>query len=119
VKTHRHPTHHDHYYPNRTLWAVIVGVGGVFACVFVAMVDTAESAAVVRAIKVSALLAGALAFVGGTVVAGVTEIPHRFARCPSCERLLFRTRIDFSQSYYPCRRCDVTWTCPCHKAARG
>lgn len=90
-----------------------------FACVFLAMWDTAESPALVHSTKVVAVWVAALASVAGTVFACVLDIAHRFARCPSCGRLLLRRRVDFRNSYYPCRRCDVTWTCPCHKMARG
>jgi hypothetical protein len=110
-----HPTHHDTYRPGRAFWGALVGVAGVFACIFIAMVNTGGSA-VFHVLKVSALGTGALAFVGGTLLAVVTEVPHQFARCPSCGRLRWRSRIDYRQSYYPCRRCGVTWTCPCHKA---
>src|SRR5262249_30415692 len=116
MKTRAHPTHHDHYRPGRLLWGVCVGLAGAFTCVFVAMVETEESSALVHFAKVSVLWAGALAFVGGTALACVTDIAHRFARCPSCSRLLLRSRIDYRNSYYPCRRCDVTWTCPCSKS---
>jgi hypothetical protein len=95
----------------------VIGLAGAFSCVFVAMANTEEAPVVLHILKMSVLWAGALAFVGGTVVAGVTEIAHTFARCVSCGRLLRRSRIDFRQSYYPCRRCDVVWTCPCRKAA--
>jgi hypothetical protein len=117
MKTQAHPTHHDHYRPGRLLWGVGLGLAGAFACVFLAMVNTEESGAFVHGAKQLALWAGALAFVGGTALAGVTDVAHRFARCPSCARLLLRSRIDYRHSYYPCRRCDVTWTCPCSKSA--
>jgi prolipoprotein diacylglyceryltransferase len=119
MKTRTHPTHHDNYRPGRLFWGVGVALCGVFGCVFLAMLDTEESPAFLHIAKVLALWAGGLAFVGGTVLAGVTDITHRFARCPSCGRLLLRSRIDYRQSYYPCRRCDVTWTCPCCKSASG
>src|SRR5262245_36042526 len=119
MKTRPHPTHHDKYRPNRALWGVIVGLAGVFGCVFLAMVDTAQSPAVMHLAKVFLLWSGALAFVGGTAVASITEIGHRFTRCPSCRRLLVRSRIDYQRSYYRCRRCGVMWTCPCAKMARG
>ena len=117
MQTRSHPTHHDNYRPNRLIWGVVIALAGVFGCVFLAMVDTVESPAVVHAAKVGALWAGAFAFLGGTVFAAVLDIRHRFARCPSCARLLRRSRIDYRRSYYPCRRCDVTWTCPCRKFA--
>jgi len=119
LSTRNHPTHHDRYRPARAIWGVVVGLAGVFAVVFLAMWDTSESADLVHGAKVVALWACALAFVAGTLLSGVTEIGHRFTRCPSCARLLVRRRIDFQHSYYPCRRCDVTWTCPCHKLAGG
>jgi hypothetical protein len=115
MKTQTHPAHHDNYRPNRVFWSVGIALAGVFGCVFLAMVDTAEASTVVRQAKVWGLWAGALAFVGGTLFAGVIDTAHRFTRCPSCRRLLLRSRIDYRQSYYPCRRCDVTWTCPCRK----
>src|SRR5262245_26809516 len=107
MQTRAHPTHHDNYRPRRALWGVVAGLAGVFACVFVAMVDTGGSS-ILHALKASVLWAGALAFVGGTALAFFTEIPHRFARCASCARLLMRSRIDFDRSYYRCRKCDVT-----------
>lgn len=119
MKTRAHPTHHDNYRPGRLLWGVGIGVAGVFACVFLAMFDTDDYPGLVHGAKVVALWLGALAFVGGTGVAAVTDVTHRFARCPSCARLLMRTRMDYQRSYYPCRRCEVTWTCPCRKAASG
>jgi hypothetical protein len=109
-----HPTHHSHYYPGRALWGVTVGLAGAFFCVFIAMVNPGASRAM-QVVRLSSLGACALAFVGGTLLAVVTEIPHRWARCPSCGRLRGRSRIDYQRSYYPCRRCDVMWTCPCHK----
>jgi hypothetical protein len=115
MKTRTHPTHHDNYHPNRLVWGVCIALAGVFGCVFLAMWDTAESPALLRGIKVVALWSGALAFVGGTAFAGAIDVRHKFARCPSCGRLRLRSRIDYRQSYYPCRRCDVTWTCPCRK----
>jgi hypothetical protein len=116
METRGHPTHHSNYRPGRSLWGVLGALAGVFVCVFLAMVDAGGSR-VLHVVKWSALWAGALAFVGGTVLAGITEIPHRFARCPACGRLLPRSRMDYQRSYYPCRRCAVTWTCPCHKDA--
>ena len=109
METRAHPTHHDHYRPNRAVWGVAIGLAGVFLCVFVAMVNTGESA-VLRVVKVSALGTGAVAFVAGTILAALTEITHLFARCVTCGRLLRRSRMDARQSYYPCRRCNVTWT---------
>jgi hypothetical protein len=119
MKTQTHPTHHDKYRPKRLFWGVGVGLAGVFGCVFLLMGDTGESPVVIRGTRLMGLWIGALAFVGGTGLAVVTDIAHRFARCPSCGRLLLRRRIDYQRSYYPCRRCDVTWTCPCRKFARG
>jgi hypothetical protein len=116
METRAHPTHHSHYRPGRTLWGAVVGLAGVFLCVFIAMVNPGGSR-VLQVVRLSSLGAGALAFVGGTLLAAATEIPHGFARCPSCGRLLRRVRTDYRQSYYPCRRCDITWTCPCRKAA--
>jgi hypothetical protein len=116
METRPHPTHHSHYHPGRAFWGVLVAVAGVFLGVFIAMVSPGESR-VLAVLRFSSLGASALAFVGGALLATVTEIPHRWPRCPSCRRLLWRSRIDYRQSYYPCRRCDVTWTCPCCKAA--
>jgi hypothetical protein len=115
MKVRAHPTHHDKYRPARALWGVVVGLAGVFSCVFVLALDPGESG-MLRSLRLWALLIGALAFLGGTLAAIVTEIPHRLARCPSCSRLRWRSRIDRQQSYYPCRKCDVTWTCPCSLA---
>jgi hypothetical protein len=116
METRAHPTHHSRYRPHRTAWGVGIGLAGVFSSVFVAMVET-EGSPVLLVLKTSVLWAGALAFVGGTTLAVLTEIPHMFARCVSCGRLLRRARMDVRQSYYPCRRCNLTWTCPCRKAA--
>jgi hypothetical protein len=116
METRTHPTHHDGYHPSRAMWGAGIGLAGVFLCVFVTMVDAGESR-ILHVLKASVLWAGALAFIGGTGLALLTEIPHRFARCVSCGRLLRRTRIDYQRSYYPCRRCKVRWTCPCRKAA--
>ncbi len=101
-----HPTHHANFKQGRLLWGVVAGIGGVFFCVFVAMIDPGASA-VLRFVRTTALALGGLAFVGGTGVALVTDVGHRFARCTSCGRRIFRTRIDYRQSYYPCRRCGV------------
>ena len=117
MKTQRHPTHHDNYRAGRLFWAIGIALVGVFACVFLAMMDTTAASDLVRLAKRSALWAGGLAFVGGTLYACVIDIAHRFTRCPSCGRRLLRSRIDYQQSYYPCRRCEVNWTCPCHKHA--
>ncbi len=112
-----HPTHHDGYRPDRAVWGVVIGLAGVFLCVFVAMVHPRES--LVRyVLRTTGLWLGALAFVGGTIVASVIETRHKFARCPTCGRLLLRSRIDYTRSYYRCRKCDVTWTCPCNKRGR-
>ena len=97
---------------------VMISLAGVFSCVFILMFDPGTST-VLRVLKTAALGAGALAFVGGFVLAATVELPHMFPRCPSCHRLLLRTRVDFTQSYYPCRTCGVKWTCPCHKAAES
>ena len=118
METRPHPTHHDDYRSGRTFAGVVAGVAGVFACVFILMVNPGASEAL-RVVKAAGLIAGALAFAGGVVLAAITEIPHLFARCPSCGRLRVRTRVDFTQSYYPCRRCGVRWTCPCRKAAEA
>jgi hypothetical protein len=115
METRAHPTHHNRYRPHRTWWGVGIGLAGVFVSLFVAMVNT-EGSTVLHVLKTSVLCAGALAFVGGTALAAFTEIAHMFTRCVSCGRLLPRSRIDVRQSYYPCRRCNVTWTCPCRKA---
>ena len=112
-----HPTHHDNYRPGRLLWGVGVGLAGVFAAVFLAMVDTDDYPGVIHGAKVVALWLSGLAFVGGTALAAVTDVTHRFTRCPSCAKLLVRSRMDYQRSYYRCRRCDVTWTCSCHKSA--
>jgi hypothetical protein len=114
MQTRPHPTHHDDYRPNRTFWGVVVGVAGVFLCVFVGMVN-AEDAPALHALKASVSWAGALAFVGGTLLVLYTEIPHLIARCASCGRRLLRSRMDYRQSYYRCRKCDVTWTCSCSR----
>src|SRR5690242_15326201 len=86
METRAHPTHHSHYRPKRTAWGVVVSVAGVFLCVFIAMVDSGGSR-VLHVVKLLSLAAGALAFVGGTLLAAITELPHAFARCPSCGRL--------------------------------
>ena len=114
MDTRAHPTHHAAYRPQRAAWAVGIGLAAVFICVFGAMLNTRESA-MRFALKASVLWTGALAFAGGTIVACVIEVGHRFARCASCRRLLVRTRIDYQRSYYRCRTCQVTWTCPCRK----
>jgi hypothetical protein len=119
MKTRPHPTHHANYRPSWLLWGVGIGLFGAFGCVFILMIDTEESSALVHGTQVVALWAGALAFVVGAAFAVAIEVGHRFTRCPSCARLLTRKRIDYERSYYPCRRCDVTWTCPCSKSARG
>ena len=117
MKTQRHPTHHDNYRAGRLFVAIAIALVGVFASIFVATIDTTASSDLVRQARRWTLWAGGLAFVGGTLYAIVIDIAHRFTRCPSCERRLMRSRIDYQQSYYPCRRCEVTWTCPCHKQA--
>lgn len=118
LETRAHPTHHAGYRPGRTLWGVGVGLVGVFAAVFVAMVDAGTSS-LLHGVKLSALWAGLAAFVGGTGLAVWTELGHSFPRCPSCRRRLVRSRRDYRQTYYPCRRCGIAWTCPCHKAGEA
>lgn len=77
MDTRAHPTHHAAYRPQRAAWAVGIGLAGVFICVFGAMLNTRES--VIRfALKASVLWTGALAFAGGTIVACVIEVGHRF-----------------------------------------
>jgi hypothetical protein len=117
MKTRTHPTHHDNYRAGRVFWGVAIALVGLFGCVFLATMDTAGASNVGRLAKRWALWAGGLAFVAGSLYAAVIDIAHRFTRCPSCRRRILRSRIDYQQSYYPCRRCDVVWTCPCHKQA--
>jgi hypothetical protein len=118
MKTRTHPTHHQGFRPERAAWAVGIALAGVFVCVFALPMKTRESP-LRFAVKASALWAGALAFAGGTIVGCAIEIRHRFTRCASCGRLLVRRRVDWQKSYYPCRRCQVTWTCPCRKGGRS
>lgn len=116
-KTQVHPTHHDGFRPVIAMWAVVIALAGVFLCVFILMVHPRES--LVRyVVRTTGFWVGALAFVGGTIVASVIDIRHKFTRCPTCGRLLVRSRIDYTRSYYRCRKCDMTWTCPCSKRGR-
>ena len=114
MQTKVHPTHHQGFRPERAAWAVVIGLAGVFVCVFALMVPPRESA-VRYALRATGFWGGALAFVGGTLFASAIDVHHRFTRCVTCGRLLVRRRIDYQKSYYPCRRCQVTWTCPCRK----
>jgi hypothetical protein len=116
MQTRPHPTHHASYNSNRTFVAVLAGLIGVFLCVFLLTTRPGDSA-VLRLLKTAGLWGGGLAFIVGILIAAATEIPHRFTRCPSCQRTLWRSRIDCRQSYYECSDCETRWTCPCSKAA--
>jgi hypothetical protein len=118
VKERRHPTHHANYKPFRALWGVVVGLVGVVLGMFCLAIETHGSPAL-RILKQSALALCALAFAGGVVLAVVTEGLHAVSRCPECQRRIFRSRTGYSATYYPCRRCGITWTCDCHKDGSG
>jgi hypothetical protein len=111
-----HPTHHANYKPSHAMWGAIVAVGGVFLGIVCLAIETGDSAAL-RFLRTSALALCGLAFVGGVVFAAVKEGVHAVSRCPSCQRRIFRSRTGYRATYYPCRRCGITWTCECHKEA--
>ena len=118
VDERRHPTHHANYNPFHALWGVVAGLTGAFLGMLCLAIDT-HGSAVVRILKQSALALCGLAFAGGVVLAAVTEGLHAISRCPQCQRRIFRSRVGYSATYYPCRRCGITWTCECHKGGSG
>src|SRR5262249_61801904 len=108
--------HHANYKPFHALWGVLTGLAGVFVGLLFLAIETRGSA-VLRFLKSSGLALCGLAFVGGVAFAAVKEGLHAIARCPQCQRRIFRSRTGYRVTYYPCRRCGITWTCECHKEA--
>lgn len=114
MQTQQHPTHHDGYRPGLLMTAVISAVAGVFVFI-AALTISAEPGSAARTVRTSLLVVSGLAVVVGCLTAFGLELVHFFARCPRCRWVIFRTRIDYQASYYPCWRCGIRWTCECHK----
>jgi hypothetical protein len=112
----RHPTHHANYNPYHAMWGVVVGLAGVFLGLLCLGLHPGESAAL-RVLETAVLGLAAVAFCGGVAFAAVKEGLHTITRCPQCQRRIFRSKTGYSATYYPCRRCGITWTCECHKEA--
>ena len=112
----QHPTHHANYKPFHAFWGAAVGLAGAFLGILCLTIQTGESAAL-RFLKTSALALCGLALAGGVAFAVVKEGLHGISRCPQCQRRIFRSRTGYRVTYYPCRRCGITWTCDCHTDA--
>lgn len=114
MRVQHHPTHHDGYRPSRVLAAVVTAVAGIFVF-FAALAIPGEPGSALRLLRRLILIASGAAAVVGFLATLILQLVHLFDRCPECRRIIFRTRIDYEASYYPCRRCGVRWTCGCHK----
>lgn len=91
---------------------MLASVSGAFLCALAIGIDVTSPLRWVA--KLAGLSIGALAFVAGFLLAAVTEGLHATTRCPECGRRIWRSEIGGSATYYPCRRCEITWTCECH-----
>src|SRR5262249_26987740 len=76
-----HPTHHLAYRPHLAGLGVGIGLAGAFGAVFTLMIVPGASAVLALARR-GLLIAEAVAFIGGTLLAVAVEGVHSFPRCP-------------------------------------
>ena len=58
-----------------------------------------------------------LLIAGSAVLLAAFALIESRHRAPLVPLRIFRSRTGYAATYYPCRRCGITWTCECHKGA--
>lgn len=113
-----HPTHDRDYGFRPVAYALLLAAAGIGSAIGVISL-VPDDAAWAGIAKAGAFLSGVLVAGASFLYLGVRKYLHGWALCPKCSRPIRRSRTDYVATYYPCRRCEITWICGCHKQADG